>query len=121
MMIYPMLSFLTNFKSESKLFSGVWNRERWDTLLKKPVESDFEQEFGDFTSQEGKSKTKLVSKLRIEPEKFTLPIKKRHEGHKIKLDQSSSSMYFVSLISYKKEKGFDKDLLEFNCIGKQDT
>lgn len=58
--------------------------------------------------------------LRIETACYTLPIKKKHKGHKIKLDQSTSAMYFVSLISYKKEKGFDKDLLEFNCIGNQD-
>ena len=70
MMVYPMLSFLLNFKKE-----GVWNTERWKLVLTKPGESDFEhKEVGESSSQEEKGAKKVVSKLRIEPECYRLPI-----------------------------------------------
>jgi hypothetical protein len=49
---------------------------------------------------------------------YRLPLKHKHAGKKLKLEKSMTSLYFLSLVSYKDDPKFPSKLRESNCFGK---
>ena len=127
--LYPGMSILLNFKERSKYSPRIWHRDRWSALLRGDYQHDSKKDHivtllneplnsdkSSLDSHDGHDSHKSESTSN-EPGHYTLPIKHKHSGKKLKLDKSLTSLYFLSKISYKDDPKFPNAMREMNCFG----